>query len=118
MNDISDAVWPSMSDKALTKAIGKFVQHHRLNQNKTQSEVSKDANISRSTLSLIERGENVSLGSLIQVLRVLDLLHIMSVFKVEEEISPIEYAKLRKQQKSRARSKKVKEENDNTDLGW
>lgn len=39
-----------------------------------------------------------------QVLRVLDLLHIMDVFKVKNEISPIEYAKLQKNKRQRARN--------------
>ncbi len=104
MNDISYTDWTSLSDKALMETIGIFVQHHRLNQNKSQNDVSRAANISRSTLSLLERGERISLNSLMQVLRVLDLLHIMDVFKVKNEISPIEYAKLQKNKRQRARN--------------
>ena len=94
-----------MSDKALVETMGTFVKYHRLNQNKTQSNVSKDAGISRSTLSLLERGEKISLSSLMQVLRVLDLLYMMDVFKVDNEISPIEYVKLQKNKRQRARNK-------------
>lgn len=104
MNDISYIDWTSMSDKALMETIGIFVRHHRLNQNKSQNDVSRAANISRSTLSLLERGGRISLNSLMQVLRVLDLLHIMDVFKVKNEISPIEYAKLQKNKRQRARN--------------
>ena len=117
MNDISYTNWPSLSDKALIETIGTFVQHHRLNQNKSQSDVAKAAGISRSTLSLLERGEKISLSSLMQVLRVLDLLHIMDVFKVSNEISPIEYAKLQKNKRQRARNKN-ENSNSNEDLGW
>jgi len=115
MNDNSYIDWPSMSDKALMEKIGSFVQHHRLNQNRSQSDVSKAAGLSRSTLSLLERGEKISLSSLIQVLRVLDLLYIMDVFKVNKEISPIEYARLQKNKRQRARAQK---ENLNNDPGW
>jgi len=104
MNDISYIDWTSMSDKALMETIGIFVRHHRLNQNKSQNDVSRAADISRSTLSLLERGGRISLNSLMQVLRVLDLLHIMDVFKVKNEISPIEYAKLQKNKRQRARN--------------
>ncbi|MBW8048836.1 MAG: helix-turn-helix domain-containing protein [Cytophagales bacterium] len=114
MNNISYIDWLSMSDKALIETIGRFVQHHRLNQNKSQSNVAEAAGISRSTLSLLERGEKTSLSSLIQVLRVLDLLHIMDVFKVSNEISPIEYAKLQKNKRQRARNKN---KNSNEELG-
>ena len=115
MNDNSYTEWVSMSDKALMETIGNFVQHHRLDQNRSQSDVAAAAGISRSTLSLLERGEKVSLNSLLQVLRILDLLYIMDVFRVKTEISPIEYAKLQKKRKERARSKK---ENSNEDIGW
>jgi len=104
--------WLSMSDKALTEIIGNFIKHHRLNQNKTQDKVSAEAGISRSTLSLLERGETVSLSTLIQVLRVLDLLYIMDVFQVKNEISPIEYAKLQKNKRKRTRNK-LQEKNTN-----
>jgi len=117
MNEISHIEWSSMTDKAMMETIGIFVQHHRLNQNKTQSVVAKDAGISRSTLSLLERGEKISLASLIQVLRILDLLHIMNVFKVKDEISPIEYAKLKKTRRKRSRN--TRESLDNKeDLEW
>ena len=117
MSDYSYTNWQSMSDKALAETIGKFVQHHRLNQNKTQHDVAKAAGISRSTLSLLERGEKVSLSSLMQVLRILDLLHIMDVFKVNDEISPIEYIKLQKNKRQRARSKNEKL-NSKEDVEW
>ena len=106
-----------MSDKTLTETIGAFIKHHRLNQNKTQKEVSVAAGISRSTLSLLERGETVSLSTLIQVLRVLDLLYIMDVFQVKNEISPIEYAKWQKKKKKRARNK-IKDKPAKNELEW
>lgn len=111
--------WVSMSDKALIDTIGHFIQHNRLSQNKAQSIVASDAGISRSTLSLIERGEKVSLNSLIKILRVLDLLYIMDIFKIDNEISPIEYAKIQKNKRQRARGKVEKEDIiSNKDLEW
>jgi transcriptional regulator with XRE-family HTH domain len=102
MNDMSYKNIHSMSDKALIEQIGAFIKHHRLRQNKTQSEVADEAGISRSTLSLLERGETVTLLTLIQVLRVLDQLHIMDAFRVEEKVSPIALAKLEKEKRKRA----------------
>ncbi|MGB0404265.1 MAG: helix-turn-helix domain-containing protein [Salibacteraceae bacterium] len=115
MNDNSYTDWYSMSDKALIKIIGEFIQHHRLNQNKSQSDIAEAANISRSTLSLLERGEKVNLNSLMQVLRVLELLHVMDAFKINNQISPIEYAKLQKNKRSRARKKDT---NSNQESEW
>jgi transcriptional regulator with XRE-family HTH domain len=117
MNDNSYNKWTSMTDKALIAKMGEFIQHHRLNKNKTQDDVAGDADMSRSTLSLLERGEKVSLTSLIKVLRVLDLLSIMNAFEVEREISPIQYAKLQKNKKQRA-SKKNKSSGIDEKSGW
>lgn len=117
MNDNSYVNWVSMSDKALSKTIGTFIKRHRLNQNKTQEEVSTAAGISRSTLSLLERGGTVTLATLLQVIRILDLLHIMNTFEVKDQISPIEYAKLQKNKRQRARNKK-EDKNLNTESEW
>ncbi|MCD6597787.1 MAG: helix-turn-helix domain-containing protein [Bacteroidales bacterium] len=117
MNDKSYIEWVEMSDKSLIETIGNFIQSHRLNQNKSQDQVAAAAGISRSTLSLLERGEKVRIDSLIQVLRVLDLLYIMDVFKIQDQISPIEYAKLKKKQRKQASPKKGSNI-DKEDLGW
>ena len=118
MSDASYTDWTSMSDRALINTVGHFIRHNRLSQNKTQGIVARDAGISRSTLSLIERGEKISLSSLIKILRVLDLLYIMNIFKIDDEISPIEYARFKKNERQRVRSK-AKHNNitSNKDLG-
>jgi transcriptional regulator with XRE-family HTH domain len=85
-----------MSDTVLIEMIGKFIQQHRLNKNKSQSGIAKASDISRSALSLLDRGEKVSLNSLMQLIRVLDLLHIMEVFKFNKQVSPIEMLNFKK----------------------
>lgn len=103
MTDIPYKMWHSMSDHTLAVHIGAFVKHHRLQQNKTQEALSHAAGISRSTLSLLERGEAVTLPTLIQVLRVLDQLQVMDAFVVEQHISPLALAKAEQQKRKRAR---------------
>jgi transcriptional regulator with XRE-family HTH domain len=110
MTDLPYKNWISMSDHALTEQIGAFVRHHKLEQNKPQEMLAQDAGISRSTLSLLERGETVTLATLIQVLRVLDQLHIMNAFVVPKNRSPMALAKLEQKTKRRARGKRL----DNT----
>lgn len=92
-----------MSDAALSQQIGAFVKHQRMEQNKTQDMVAKAAGISRSTLSLLERGETVTLATFIQVLRVLDQLHVMNAFEIQQSISPLALAKVEKGKRKRAR---------------
>lgn len=115
MSDISYTNRASMSDKALSQQIGAYIKHNRLLQNKTQKELSLTAGISRSTLSLLERGETVNINTLIQTLRVLDLLHIMEVFKIDETISPLALAKMQKATRQRSRSKK---DENNKEHNW
>jgi transcriptional regulator with XRE-family HTH domain len=98
--------WNSMSDKALNTTIGAFIKQHRLNQNKSQEDVAKAANISRSTLSLLERGKTVTLTTFLQVLRVLDLLYVMETFQTRTQISPIKLANLEREKRKRASNKK------------
>ncbi len=97
-----------MSDQALASHIGAFIKHHRLDQNKTQDVLSIEAGISRSTLSLLERGEPVTLATLIQVLRVLNQLQILGAFEVHQRISPLVLAKAEMGKRKRARNTKTK----------
>jgi transcriptional regulator with XRE-family HTH domain len=99
--------WYAMSDQALTAHIGAFVKHHRLEQNKTQDTLSYEAGISRSTLSLLERGKTVTLDTLIQVLRVLEQLQVMDAFEVQPVVSPLALAKAEQDKRRRARSSKA-----------
>jgi len=103
--DISSNNWLAMSDGALVEIIGAFVKHHRLLQNKTQQQLAIEAGINRSTITQIEKGEKITLQSLLQVLRVLNLLYIMEVFKVQEQLSPLQLAKLEQNKRQRARNK-------------
>ncbi|MFO0360648.1 MAG: helix-turn-helix domain-containing protein [Flavobacteriales bacterium] len=96
--------WRAMSDQALSAHIGAFVKHHRLEQNKTQDALSHEAGVSRSTLSLLERGETVTLATLIQVLRVLNQLHVMEAFEVKTPVSPLALAKAEQEMRKRARN--------------
>lgn len=105
MMDISSNNWLAMSDDALVKTIGVFVKHHRLKQNKTQQQLATEAGINRSTITQIEKGEKITLQSLLQVLRVLNLLYIMDIFKVEEQLSPLQLTKLEQNKRQRARNK-------------
>ena len=102
MTDKSYHNWSSMSDKALAEHIGRFVKEKRLELNKTQDALAHAAGISRSTLSLLEKGETVTLATLLQVLRVLDQLHILDVFSVQLTVSPMQLAKIELKKRKRA----------------
>lgn len=105
MTELSYNTWNAMSDKAIATQIGNFIKHQRIEQNKTQDVLAKAAGISRSTLSLLERGETVTLATFIQVLRVLDQLQFLEYFTVQELVSPLLLAKQEKYKRKRASNK-------------
>ena len=103
-----------MCDVALMGHIGAFVRHYRLQQNRTQDDLARDAGISRSTLSLLEKGETVTIATLIQVLRVLDKLEVMEAFTVKQSVSPLAVAKeqLGKRKRASGRETDAKNQSD------
>ena len=102
--DNTNIEWIAMSDKAIIAAIGEYLKQQRLTKNKTQAQIAEDAGINRWTLSNIENGKAVTLASLVQILRSLDLLSILDIFRIEKQISPLELAKAEKQNRQRARN--------------
>lgn len=111
--------WNILSDKALEEQIGLYIRRTRQQQNKTQEEVANAANISRSTLSLLERGESGNLKTLIQVLRVLDRLFLLKGFQYEEQLSPIALAKAQRKSRERVRrNNKSSGLSDNNNTNW
>jgi len=93
------------SDTALMETIGGFIKHHRLQQNKTQEQLAREAGIVRSTLGLCERGENISLLVFIRLLRALKLLYLLQEFQIKREISPLLLADLEQSKRKRAARK-------------
>ena len=107
MNDIMDNNWYAMSDNRILQQIGEFVRHHRILQNRTQVVFAKEAGMSRSTLSLLERGETVTVATLIRVLRVLGQLQIIDEFMIiHQQPSPLLLAQAEKKKRQRATASK------------
>ncbi len=112
---MSDKSYKTMSDNTALKQIGDFIRHHRKVQHLTQQELAVRAGISRSTLSLLERGETVTTAMLIQVLRVLDQLQVLESFAVEQQISPLLLAKAEHKQRQRVRTRRENRSADKVD---
>ena len=118
MTEISNIFSMAASDTALMETIGSFIKHHRLQQKKTQSQLAKEAGIVRSTLSLLERGQNTSLMVFIQLLRALKLLNLLQEFQVKQQISPLQLAKLEQTKRIRAQHNSRGEKKPNTESDW
>lgn len=104
--DISDKNLKAMSDMAILKFLGDFVRQHRLEQNKTQGQLAKEAGINRTTLSEFEHGKRSNTLTFIQLLRALNKFHVLEQFKIEKKLSPIQMAKLEQAQRKRASGNK------------
>jgi len=94
--------WYGMSDKAIVRDIGKRIRQMRLNKNISQETLSERIGIHRVTLSKIERGQLISLLTLIQIMRGLGELQRLENFLPEDMISPIQLAKLQGKKRKRA----------------
>lgn len=115
--DKTNIIRPAMSNNAILEIMGSFIRHHRLNQNKTQSQLANDAGINRSTLFEFEQGRGGNLISLIQLLRALNQLHALDQFEVQQnELSPIQLAELA--QAKRKRASRIKKTNKIPKSDW
>lgn len=92
----------SMSDRAILKELAVFIKETRLRKNYTQSELAVKAGVHRVTLSEFEHGLRGSLTTFIQLLRALNELETLDVFKISNTISPLQMAKLEAHQRQRA----------------
>ncbi len=105
-----------MSDDAIVETISAFIKHHRLEQNKTQSQLAAEAGINRSTLVEFEKGQRANIITFIQLLRALNLLHVLKQFEVQQQLSPIQLAEL--EQSKRKRASKTKTVSKKTKSNW
>ena len=114
MNDISYNT--EKSDQIILQRIGHFIKQRRIDHGITQGELAKQAAVSRSTISLIERGESIALGNLIKILRMLDAFYVLSEFNQYAEISPLKLAQGVNEPRQRAYGRKNK--GHQNDLEW
>ncbi len=103
MSDIPNKKdWYSISDSAIIRELGVFVKETRLKKNYTQSTLAVKAGMHRDTLSEFEKGKRGSLTAFIQLLRALNELELLDVFKITATISPLQMAKLEAKKRQRA----------------
>jgi len=118
MIDITNNYLNTISDPALMKRIGSFIRHHRLEQNKSQSQLAEEAGINRSTLSQFENGMNSNLLTFIQLLRALNMLQILDSFTIKNQISPLQLARMDKLKRLRAGRRKKQKRKNKSESDW
>ena len=118
MTDISYISTPATTDLVLLASLGSFIRQQRLQRNKTQDQLAKEAGISRSTLSLFEKGENTGILVFIQLLRSLKLLHLLEAFQVKQQVSPLVLAKLERKKRLRAGRNETSQKKSTPKSDW
>ncbi len=73
-------------NKSILENMGRFIKQQRLLLGKSQLQLAKESGIARSTLCLVEKGENTLLSVYIQLLLSLNLIHLLNNFQAEVDI--------------------------------
>lgn len=94
--------WYAMTDLAILQEIGRSMQQVRLNQNVSQQELATRTGLSRRTVGEVEGGRPASLLTFVQLLRGLGRLDLLDTLESSAAISPLQAARLVRQQRQRA----------------
>jgi transcriptional regulator with XRE-family HTH domain len=81
--------WYGMTDNAIIGVLCKSIKQMRLNRNISQEELSEKSGVNRVTISRMETGKAINLLTLVQLLRGLGQLDLLSDLNVQPEISPM-----------------------------
>lgn len=86
----------SSTDQGIVVLISEKIRSRRVAMNLTQRQLAVNAGVSLSSVQAIERGQNTSLITLVQLLRALHCLNLLDALTTPDEISPIVYAEMLK----------------------
>lgn len=106
-----------LSDDAVLAELGERLARHRLNQNRSQAEVAREAGVARRTLSKLENGHVVDSRCLIRLLRALGLLDELDGLVPPPRPSPVALAETRGRGRERASGRRKPKEDGDTDSG-
>ncbi len=89
--------------KEILREVGARLRGFRLQQNVTQAKLAKTAGVGHATVKRAEAGENVSLETIVKILRALGRIEALDSFLPEPLVSPIRLADQRERGRQRAR---------------
>jgi putative transcriptional regulator len=93
------------SPVAIAEELGNRLKQARLNADLTQAEVASRTGLNRRTILNAEKGK-VQLNNLVAILVSMDMADQLNMFLPVQEISPIQLAKLKGQERQRASKSK------------
>jgi putative transcriptional regulator len=91
-----------LSNQTIIEELGKRLSRYRLNQNLTQEALSDEAGTGLNTVYRLEQGHSIQLSNLIRILRALGLIDNLETLVPAPPPSPIEQARLKKEERKRA----------------
>lgn len=105
-----------MSDQSITETLGERLWQLRLEANLTRKQLAAEAGLSSDTVRNAEKGANVSLETLVRILRVLGRLHDLSGILIDDGPSPVEMLESRGRVRQRARGSR--DDKSRTEWKW
>ncbi len=90
-----------LTPAAIAEELGVRLRQARLNADLTQAEVASRAGLNRRTVLNAEKGQ-VQLENLVAILAAMDMVNQLDAFLPVQELSPIQLARLKGQQRQRA----------------
>ncbi|MCB9918562.1 MAG: helix-turn-helix transcriptional regulator [Planctomycetes bacterium] len=109
---------PASPDQALLRRLGERLARARLDLNRTQAALAREAGVSKSTVERLENGESTQLSNFLRILRVLGLVDFLSNLLIEPPPSPIELLKLQGNRRQRASRKGRKPRGASKSKSW
>jgi transcriptional regulator with XRE-family HTH domain len=103
-----------LTDIAILERVGAKIKARRIASRLTQKQLATDAGVSHSALCSLEAGKNTSLLTLVAILRALHSLDLLDSLIKDEEVSPLMYVQIQKDNKQpkRVRSPKIHSTNN------
>jgi len=94
------------SSDAIINALFERVEKIRLSLNISQAALAKQAGVSRSTVTRLARGQNISVDSFVRILQALDLTDHLAALLPNPDVRPVERIRLGGTDRRRASSKR------------
>ncbi len=111
----------SLTDSALLTELGARIARARLQADRTQEELAREAGLSRATLRRLEGGASTQLTNLVRVLRALGLIGGLEALLPEPVESPLESYRRKEKPRQRAsgrRGAREEAEDGGQGPGW
>ena len=89
--------------EAIEAEIGRQLESARLSANISQAELAAEAGVSRRTITRLEKGDGVSVNTLLRVMRALGLEDRLQALLPEADVRPIDRVRLKGKARQRAR---------------